>query len=229
MGETRVLSSHYLFVPVRLVNMDAKTPFKQNEIYAHRGCWDSSITQNSLVSFQVAELNEFSIETDIRQSDSELVINHDHQNDSVQLLFSQLFEFKTSFALNIKEDGLQDQICAIRPWIESTGSFVFDGSIPQMYQFNKLGIPHALRLSEFEKSLPWKSAVIWLDAFTSDWWIKDRSIPNQLRDSKVVVVSPELHGRDPRAVWDFLAKQRFAGNFNFAICTDRPTEYLSWS
>ena len=98
-----------------------------------------------------------------------------------------------------------------------------------MYQFNKLGIPHALRLSEFEKSLPWKSAVIWLDAFTSDWWIKDRSIRSQIRDSKVVVVSPELHGRDPRAVWDFLAKQRLAGNINFAICTDRPTEYLAWS
>ena len=61
MEETCVLSRHYLFVPVRLVDMDAKTPFKQNEIYAHRGCWDSSITQNSLVSFQVAELNDFSI------------------------------------------------------------------------------------------------------------------------------------------------------------------------
>ena len=212
----------------RLKDMSSNLSVKANEIYAHRGCWGNSVSQNSLTSFHLAELNNYSIETDIRLSDSGLVISHDPKCESTQLMLSSIFDLKTSFALNIKEDGLQDHISTIRPWIENTGSFVFDGSIPEMHRFHNLGIPHALRLSEFEKSLPWESHAVWLDSFTSDWWINDNNVQKLFGTAKVIVVSPELHGRDPRAVWDFLANQRLEGNSYFGICTDRPKDYLSW-
>lgn len=212
----------------RITDMSSRLNAKTSDIYAHRGCWGASVSQNSLTSFHLAELKNYSIETDIRLSDSGLIISHDPKSESTQLMLSDILDLKTSFALNIKEDGLQDHMNAIRPWIEDTGSFVFDGSIPEMYRFHKLGIPHALRLSEFENSLPWESYAVWLDSFTSDWWINNNTVQELFGTAKVIVVSPELHGRDPRAVWDFLANKRLEGDSHFGICTDRPEEYLSW-
>jgi hypothetical protein len=142
--------------------------------------------------------------------------------------FHELTQMFSTFALNLKEDGLQECIIRERDWIETTNSFVFDGSIPEMYRYHKLGIPHALRISEFEKTLPWKSNALWLDSFYEDWWIDDSSVDKLMEDSNTIVVSPELHGRDARFVWDVLAKRHADGFSNFSICTDRPSEFLAW-
>jgi len=200
----------------------------RKRIYAHRGCWNSKIHQNSLESFQAASQDGFSIETDIRQLNGNLVVSHDPTNSYTTLEFVNVTGLEATFAINLKEDGLQNQIAQNRDWFEKTDSFVFDGSIPEMYRFRRMGIPHALRLSEYEKVLPWAGDAIWLDAFTQDWWINDLTIQHLIETSNTIVVSPELHGRDPRFVWDFLAKKQSDGCSNFSICTDRPNEYLSW-
>jgi len=200
----------------------------RSRIYAHRGCWDSMIPQNSLTSFQIASRDRFSIETDIRQLEGNLIVSHDSPKSSTPLKFLDLRELESTLAINLKEDGLQDKIAEERAWIEKTGSFVFDGSIPEMYRFRMMGISHALRLSEYEKELPWVSHAIWLDSFDEDWWIKDASIQHLIENSNTIVVSPELHGRDPRFVWDTLAERQSDGYSNFSICTDRPSEYLAW-
>ena len=200
----------------------------ESSVFCHRGLWETLNLQNSFHSFDVAQNSGFSVETDIRHSDGRAVICHDLAEGEGLLDLNQLTSFTNSFALNVKEDGLQDFFVNVRPWIEMSNSFVFDGSVPEMYKYRKIGIRHALRLSEFEKTIPWISGYIWLDAFCEDWWLKDREIFKVLNGSQVVVVSPELHGRDPRFVWDFLADEREKGRFHFSICTDRPLEYLSW-
>lgn len=197
-------------------------------IYAHRGCWNSDVLQNSLASFHIAFENGFSIETDIRMRNGRLVISHDSPHSDPCMEFHELTQMFSTFALNLKEDGLQECIIRERDWIETTNSFVFDGSIPEMYRYHKLGIPHALRISEFEKTLPWKSNALWLDSFYEDWWIDDSSVDKLMEDSNTIVVSPELHGRDARFVWDVLAKRHADGFSNFSICTDRPSEFLAW-
>ena len=201
---------------------------RNDKVFCHRGFWNSKIDQNSLNSFVCASENGFSIETDIRHLKGNAVISHDQPSGGELPKLEMLTRFDTSFALNIKEDGLQDFFVQVRSWIETSNSFVFDGSVPEMHRYRMLGIEHALRLSEFEKSIPWQSSYIWLDAFYEDWWLKDDSVLAILKKSQVVVVSPELHGRDPRFVWDFLASERSKGQFDFSICTDRPLEYLSW-
>ena len=197
-------------------------------IYAHRGCWSSEVEMNSIDAFHLAHANGYSIETDIRQKDGKVVISHDSPISSESLVLEKLMGLQTSFAINIKEDGLHRFLVDKIEWIEASNSFVFDGSIPEMYRFRKLGIPHALRLSEFERTIAWKTHAIWLDSFNEDWWINEESILNLFEESKVVVVSPELHGRDPRFVWDFLANMRASGRFEFSICTDKPNELQSW-
>ena len=200
----------------------------ESSVFCHRGLWGTSARQNSLESFDIAFKSGFSIETDIRHFEEKAVISHDIPSGAGLPQLEMLTRLKTSFALNIKEDGLQEFFVQVRSWIETSNSFVFDGSIPEMFQYRKLGIQHALRLSEFEKTIPWQSGHIWLDSFREDWWLKDDSLLEILEGSHVVVVSPELHGRDPRFVWDFLAEKRSKGRFDFSICTDRPLEYLSW-
>jgi hypothetical protein len=201
---------------------------QEKVIYCHRGYWNSAISQNSLESFLSAAKFGFSVETDIRYINNSAIISHDLPSDEDFVPLNNLTTIDTSFALNIKEDGLQIFFEEVRSWIESSNSFIFDGSIPEMLRYQKLGLNHALRLSEFEKSIPWQSGYIWLDSFHEDWWMEDKQVFKIFEGAQVVVVSPELHGRDPRFVWDFLSNERARGRFEFSICTDRPLEYLSW-
>ena len=134
---------------------------------------------------------------------------------------------KLRAALNLKEDGLFSLNDLNRDFLEISNSFVFDGSIPEMFKYNLLGFPHALRISEFEKELPWEPQYVWLDSFTSDWWLEDDTLA-QLSDSgNIIVVSPELHGRDPRFVWDKMWTLASDGNPNLGICTDLPLQFLN--
>ncbi len=208
--------------------MNTNSPTSREQIYAHRGCWSSEVEENSLDSFHIAQANGYSIETDIRQKDGKVVISHDPTNSSEPLELERLMGLQTSFAINIKEDGLHRLLVDKIDWIESSNSFVFDGSIPEMVLFHKLGVPHALRLSEYERTIAWTSHAVWLDSFNEDWWLKEESIQNLFEESKVVVVSPEIHGRDPRFVWDFLANMRSSGRSEFSICTDKPNEFQRW-
>ena len=198
------------------------------KIFSHRGFWNNNSEQNSLNSFLHASENGFAIETDVRSFKGNAYVSHDSIDNTDTTSFEELIKLTTTFALNIKEDGLQNFFVGVRSWMEASNSFVFDGSMPEMYRYRELGINHALRLSEFERTIPWHSGYIWLDSFREDWWLKDKSLLEILEGSQVVVVSPELHGRDPRFVWDFLGTESAKGRFDFSICTDRPLEYLSW-
>jgi hypothetical protein len=107
---------------------------------------------------------------------------------------------------------------------------LFDGSIPEMIKIRSLGFRHALRLSEFETSLPWNPDLIWLDSFDSDWWLNNLDIEKLIKDTQinVVVVSPELHGRNAHKVWEFLASLSQSESENVSICTDSPLEFIKF-
>ena len=197
-------------------------------IFAHRGFWVNSHAQNSIDSFEAAARNGFSIETDLRSFNGTLVISHDPISGDRYIELGDLIRLNSTFALNVKEDGLQSKILEIREWIKSSNSFVFDGSLPEMFRYKKLGIDHALRISEYERELAWDCKFVWLDSFESDWWIDDMSVIEYLQGREVVVVSPELHGRDHKSLWSYLHESRQKGRFDFSICTDLPLEFEAW-
>ena len=197
-------------------------------IFAHRGFWNNSLPQNSLDSFEAADKEGFSIETDLRTFNGDLVISHDSISGEDFTKLRSLTRLNAAYALNIKEDGLQSKIVELREWIKSSSSFVFDGSLPEMYRYKKLGIDHALRISEYERSLAWDCNTVWLDSFEYDWWIDDVSVIEVIQGKKVVIVSPELHGRDYKNMWDYLLESRQKGRFDFSICTDLPLEFVAW-
>ena len=130
--------------------MAALSQIDNERVYCHRGWWSYDHEQNSDSSLARASEFGFSVETDLRNWKDEIIISHDIPQNSEFSEAGLLLEFSTTFALNIKTDGLQKFFMGVESWIESTNSFVFDGSIPQMLQYAKLGIPHAMRLSEYE-------------------------------------------------------------------------------
>ena len=204
--------------------------FNAKHVFAHRGMWSISKEANTLKAIGDACLNDFSIETDLRSSENEVYISHDVSNSEELLSLKSLSNLKCQFALNIKQDGLGSLLEQSRDWISETDSFLFVGSIPEMIKIKNSGFRHALRLSEHEQYLPWTPDYIWLDSFNSEWWLNNLEVEKLIKDSetKVVVVSPELHGREKRFAWDYLANLTQNNFNNVSICTDFPREFLKY-
>jgi hypothetical protein len=194
-------------------------------IFAHRGQWSNVEEQNSVASIDRAFMNGFSVETDIRERMGKLIISHDLPSARETPTDLQM-ESKGRFALNIKEDGLFTFFEQLRETIVSTSSFLFDGSIPQMYGIRKIGLPHALRLSEFEKDLPWKSEYLWIDGFETNWWMYQPKIYSLIENYNCIFVSPELHKREYGEAFDWFAETRVNKKFNISVCTDYPQNLL---
>jgi hypothetical protein len=198
----------------------------RRRIYCHRGQWETKTDQNSKDALIMAAANGFGFETDIRDSFGNLAISHDAFSVS-DLVLSDLLNLNAPIALNIKSDGLlRDGIHEISKIAQNSGSFVFDGSIPEMLHYRRAGLPHALRLSEYESTLSWQSEYVWLDAFETDWWLETDLLQRFSERHFVVVVSPELHARESLRVWDAVAKEIINSNPNVGLCTDLPMEFL---
>lgn len=197
-----------------------------NLIFAHRGFWHTRSEQNSKIAIDRAKLLNVSVEVDIRTLADQIVISHD-LNDSISTQFPDLeFFSKNRVAINIKEDGLQDKLHNYVSNMRANNSFIFDASIPEMVKYYEKDFPTALRLSEFEQEIPWKTTNIWLDSFYSDWWIKKDIIQKFSDNYNLIVVSPELHHRDHKQAWDVVLNHLQKGNPNLGICTDYPLDFL---
>lgn len=205
--------------------------FPKSKVFAHRGLHSPETPANSIAALVDALERGFSIETDIRDSYGQIVIEHDPRELllSEQLRLSNLLEIKRdnnqTLALNVKSDGL----LAIRPNENFGNHFYFDMSGPETLRYMKASVPIAMRVSEHENEV---SAIsrgianwVWLDSFEDDWFLRHYAdVGFLLRPT--VVVSPELHGRKPEAAWNWVASKYLEGN-DVSICTDLPNEFLA--
>lgn len=194
----------------------------KQRIYAHRGLWGKA-EKNSLDALLFAANSGYAIETDIRDFKDSVVISHDPVAEMPEVNLSQLVALNSKLALNIKSDGLLTLIPD--EFRRNLDYFFFDGSIPELYRYRQAGFNTAVRLSEFEPDIPWQSSRIWLDSFESDWWLTGSLLEKYSENAEVIVVSPELHGRDKSKVWDSVRTSIQGGNTNISICTDFPTEF----
>ncbi len=193
-------------------------------IYAHRGMWQTLDQQNSLQSIEKTRIYGFGVETDFRSNNHSLVVSHDPYVDSGLLAVDEIDFSEIPVAMNIKEDGLLNQFQSFLKKYPNKHTFLFDGSIPEMVKIRERGIPHALRLSEYETELPWEPQFLWIDGFYSDWWINSTRIFNLLEKHFVVFVSPELHKREIESAWEFFNMLKSKQIARFGICTDYPSE-----
>jgi len=199
-------------------------------ILSHRGLWRNPRQQNTIGALKLSLELGFGIETDIRDYGGTLVISHDvPDNRSTHL--RELFEFykngdyRLMLALNIKSDGLHDQLSQLLSEFAITNYFVFDMSVPDGLLYAKNNFRAYTRQSEYE-SLPAfydLAQGVWLDEF-EDHWISEGLIKQHLRQGKeVCIVSPELHKRSHLNEWcNYREWVSGLVNGKVMLCTDFP-------
>lgn len=209
---------------------------KTGQIIAHRGLWKQTSNPhepNSLEALSAALGLGFGVEFDIRDYQQKLVISHDPPQGNSPLL-SELAKVDISgsgvMAVNIKSDGLlkldlEEMMNSI-----SSDFFFFDMSAPERFQYEQEDLRTAYRLSEFEREIQSKGDVVWVDSFVHEWYVGEMVMFERLANyhEKVVVVSPELHGRKHERAWGFLLNC-MERHRNIYICTDYPQQYMALS
>jgi glycerophosphoryl diester phosphodiesterase len=198
------------------------------EILAHRGWWEKPEEKNTLQALTRAFDAGLGVETDVRDCDGMIAVSHDPPT-ACSLRFSDLLAayIQTGqpgvLALNVKADGLQTMVGKLLRDGAVDRYFLFDMSIPDTLQWLKAGLRVFVRQSEYEPTptLYDQAAGIWLDAFTRDWYTPELIATHLAKGKQVAIVSPELHGRDPAAVWSIL-KPLSTGTI--WLCTDRVAE-----
>ena len=198
-------------------------------ILAHRGCWNSSIPKNSILSFEKALSKGYGIETDIRDSGGNLVISHDMPTGGEVNLEDFMRYYKhnncnSMLALNIKSDGLSEHLDLFIRKYSAENYFFFDMSIPDFIPYLEAGMKVYTWHSDIETSplLYENSSGVWLDMFFDDW-VTEGVVNRHIRSGKeVCVVSPELHGRKQYKFWEKLKAMNLLNEI--MICTDYPDE-----
>ena len=193
----------------------------KRQIFAHRGLWRSESDKNSLKAIDEAVGHGFAVEIDLRVLNHELVVSHDYPAKGAPKFLDIQRLDSARLALNIKEDGMSGYFVPLRDEFIKNGSFFFDGSIPEMRSYFLNNLPIANRVSELEKIPDIPSKYIWLDVFDSDWWDESKVIELKTNGVDVIIVSPELHGRDPDTAWTLYCNL-LKNEIEVGMCTDYP-------
>jgi hypothetical protein len=214
-------------------------------LIAHRGWWQTRTARNTRASFLAAWAAGYGVETDIRDHLSRLVISHDMPRGNEQPFEQFLDDYvaagrRGTLALNMKADGLADDVQAACAARGINDFFCFDMAIPDARAYLQLGMPVFARVSELEPVTAFTALCrgIWLDAFESCRF-DGTDIRSWLAAGRdVCIVSPELHGRDPADVWSRLGTMPEARGFHDApstslgrlmLCTDLPHAWYEQS
>lgn len=130
------------------------------EIISHRGFWETEEEKNAETSFQRSFINNYGTETDLRDLNGEIVISHNMPllkdnpmtiNDFFELY--NKYSINKTLALNVKSDGLQEQLKSKLLEYNIQNYFVFDMSIPDTRGYIRNDINFYIRLSEIEKEI----------------------------------------------------------------------------
>jgi hypothetical protein len=193
-------------------------------ILAHRGLWYSPAERNTPAALRDSARAGFGVETDVRDAGGTLVISHDPPLGSEMQLAELVDHFDGTglpLALNVKADGIGEALAKTLA-ARDVDWFAFDMSVPETVRYAGMGVPYFTRHSDVEPSpvLYDEAAGVWLDAFFSDWFGPADVLGHLEAGKRVVIVSPELHGRDPRQVWDWLGSVPVREDHDLLICTD---------
>lgn len=199
------------------------------QILAHRGYWNAQIKNNSPEALRKALENGYGFESDIRDYCGKLVISHniaDENSQDAKEVFNWLNEFqdKFCFAINIKADGLKDELLNLLNINNIQNYFTFDMSVPQMIEYRQKQIRYYTRQSEVETQpvMYDDAAGVWIDGFFSEDWITEELLDFHIKaGKKICLVSPDLHGRDYKSFWKKLKNYKIDFS-QVMLCTDYP-------
>jgi len=202
------------------------------KILSHRGYWKTLREQNTVVAFDKSFRLGYGVETDIRDYNGSLVIDHDLPNNQSILalsFFETLVEVDSSLpvAINIKSDGLQKLLKTSLESLKINNYFLFDMSVPDAVNSINHGLRVFTRQSEFETKPSFydQASGVWIDSFNDDTWIDESLISTHLNHGKsICLVSPELHKRSYIKFWERIKRFNIKNSGDILLCTDLPDE-----
>ena len=143
--------------------------------------------------------NNYGIEIDIRTDGSKLILNHDPFKRGDRFIdYIENYKHKT-LVLNIKEDGIENEVLNIVRSFSVKSFFLLDVEMPYMYSATKKGQKNiAVRFSEYEdiaiaKQFKNKLNWIWIDTATK-LPINKKNL-NIIKNFKSCLVCPERWNR----------------------------------
>jgi hypothetical protein len=153
-----------------------------------------------------------------------IYLQHDAKCEG-ELFKEWLNEYSHEFmVLNVKEDGLENQVLEIVKERRIKKFFFLDQPAPSLFRSAALGTPIAYRASDLE-GLPHITSVesnwLWIDSFSGDWGHLEGAVLFAREVGlKTCLVSPELQGRSDvleiQTIKKTLAKMKSQLN---AVCT----------
>ena len=161
------------------------------EIIAHR-----INTINQLKNLK----NNLGVEVDIRSNEKNLIICHDPFSDYINFKDWLSFYNHGTLILNVKENGLEEELLKTMKSFKKENFFILDQSLPYLVNTINNGEKRcAVRLSEYESintvlSFKEKLSWVWIDFFNK--FPVDLEIYKILKEHnfKLCIVSPELQG-----------------------------------
>lgn len=183
---------------------------------------------NSSDSLQKVE-ERYGVEIDLRTKNGEIILAHDPFVDGESLAKFMASYSHKMLILNVKEDGLEEQILETLTKFNSPEYFFLDQSLPTLVKSLRLGYNCSMRISEHEsplEMLPFQPKWLWIDSFSGNWEHMDGAIRYaKVHQIKTCLVSPELQGRDPQSeIEKFLVP--YSEDID-AVCTKFPSLWRS--
>lgn len=201
-------------------------------VLSHRGYWKEPPEKNTAQAFERSFSLGFGTETDIRDCNGRLVISHDIPDEDAMPVevFFEIYRRQNSslpLALNIKADGLQDELLRLLAIYGVDNYFVFDMAVPDGLLYCRRQFKAYTRQSEYEPVPPYYELAqgVWLDEFNGHW-LTDEVIERHLAQGKhLCIVSPDLHKRDHRREWEhYRCLESRIGKGKLMLCTDFPEQ-----
>lgn len=203
-------------------------------VLSHRGYWKEPAEKNTETAFRRSFALGFGTETDLRDCAGTLVISHDPPvggEMTAEAFFALYAECGRGLplALNIKADGLQAALAELLQRHAIEAAFVFDMAVPDALGYLTRAVPAFTRHSELEPACSFydRAAGVWIDCFFGDWYGPAEIALHLEAGKRVCLVSPDLHRRPYRTLWDRLAASPVAAHPRLMICTDYPEEARS--
>ena len=184
---------------------------------------------------------EFGCEIDIRNHGKKLIVTHDPFREDGEDLEHWLESFSHKFLiLNVKEEGLEEEILRLLKNKCLSNFFILDESFPFIRKWALAGTEEfAIRVSEYESyrtalalaaNLQKKNRKIgwvWVDCFEGNPLPASEIIALKNGGYKICYVSPELHHLSHRDVWggmanNFIQALISQGVKPDAVCTKLP-------
>lgn len=202
------------------------------QIISHRGlCCDFKVENNKIEAFKHSFDKGIGTETDLRDYQGKIVISHDIPTGE-EPFFEDLLKVMNGknllLALNIKADGLSNEIAQLLQYYNHTNYFTFDMSIPDMVSQMKQNMKFYTGCSDILETpvLLKKAAGVWLDSFYSEWFDENLVLDFLSAGKKICIVSAELHGRDNKNQWNILKSFSCINTDEITLCTNLPEDAI---